>query len=103
MQLLTNAVREGTCTDDNDHGTHVAGTIAAKANNGVGVAGVSFNSNLAICKALNALGSGTTAGVANCITYLAGKGVKVISMSLGGGVLDDAADRGAQRHQRAAR
>ena len=85
MQLLTNAVREGTCTDQNDHGTHVAGTIAAKANNGVGVAGVSFNSQLAICHALNALGSGTTAGVANCITYLAGKGVKIISMSLGGG------------------
>jgi thermitase len=85
VALLTNRVREGSCADDNDHGTHVAGTIAAKANNGVGVAGVSFNSNLAICKALNALGSGTTAGVANCITYLAGKGAKVISMSLGGG------------------
>jgi thermitase len=78
-------VTEGSCTDQNDHGTHVAGTIAAKANNGVGVAGVSFNSQLAICKALNAAGSGTTAGVANCITYLAGKGVKIISMSLGGG------------------
>ena len=85
VQLLTNRVREGSCADQNDHGTHVAGTIAAKANNGLGVAGVSFNSSLAICKALNAAGSGTTAGVANCITYLAGKGVKVISMSLGGG------------------
>jgi thermitase len=84
-QLLTNRVTEGSCTDMNDHGTHVAGTIAAKANNGVGVAGVSFNSQLAICQALNAAGSGTTAGVANCITYLAGKGVKIISMSLGGG------------------
>jgi thermitase len=83
--LLTNAVSEGSCTDMNDHGTHVAGTIAAKAHNGVGVAGVSFNSQLAICQALNAVGSGTTAGVANCITYLAGKGVKIISMSLGGG------------------
>ena len=78
-------MREGTCTDQNDHGTHVAGTIGATANNGVGVAGVSFHSQFAICRALNALGSGTTAGVANCITYLAGKGVKVISMSLGGG------------------
>ena len=78
-------VTEGTCTDQNDHGTHVAGTIAAKANNSVGVAGVAFNSSLAICRALNAAGSGSTAGVANCITYLAGKGAKVISMSLGGG------------------
>ena len=78
--------REPGCADDNDHGTHVAGTIAAKANNGVGVAGVAFNAQLAICKALHgAAGTGSTAGVANCITYLAGKGAKVISMSLGGG------------------
>src|SRR3954469_19517761 len=83
--LLSSRVTEGTFTDQNDHGTHVAGTIAAKANNNVGVAGVSYNSSLAICRALNAAGSGTTSGVANCITYLAGKGVKVISMSLGGG------------------
>ncbi len=79
-------VKEGTCADDNDHGTHVAGTIAGIANNGKGVAGVAFNSSLGICKALGGpLGTGSTAGVANCITYLAGKGNKVISMSLGGG------------------
>ena len=62
----------------------MAGTIAAKANNGVGVAGVSFNSPLSICKALSSGGSGSLAGVANCITYLNQKGAKVISMSLGG-------------------
>ena len=74
------------CTDDNDHGTHVAGTIAATANNAVGVAGVSFNSPLGICKALHGvLGSGSTAGVANCITYLSSRGNRIISMSLGGG------------------
>ena len=78
------AIAENKCTDDNDHGTHVAGTIAAKANNGVGVAGVSFNSPLSICKALSSGGSGSLAGVANCITYLNQKGAKVISMSLGG-------------------
>lgn len=74
------------CNDDNGHGSHVAGTIAATANNGRGVAGVAFTSPLGICKALHgALGSGSTAGVANCITYLADRGAKVISMSLGGG------------------
>jgi thermitase len=82
---LFGTVNSGSCADDNDHGTHVAGTIAAKANNGVGVAGVAFNSSLGICKALNALGSGSTAGVANCITWLAQRGAKVISLSLGGG------------------
>ncbi len=80
------SIQEGSCADDNDHGTHVAGTIAATANNGKGVAGVSFNSQLAICKALGGpLGSGATSDVANCINWTASKGVKVISMSLGGG------------------
>jgi thermitase len=74
------------CEDDNDHGTHVSGTIAAVANNGIGVAGVAFNSSLSHCKALHGpAGAGSTSGVANCITYLASKGSSVISMSLGGG------------------
>jgi thermitase len=72
------------CADDNGHGTHVAGTAAANTNNGLGVAGVAFNSPLAICKGLNGAGAGALAGVANCITYLANNGAKIISMSLGG-------------------
>ena len=75
---------DGKCNDDNGHGTHVAGTIAANANNGSGVAGVAFNSPLAICKGLNSGGSGTLEMIANCITWLNQKGSKVISMSLGG-------------------
>jgi thermitase len=77
---------EGTCEDDNMHGTHVAGTIAAKANNATGVAGVAFNANFAICKALRtAAGTGLTSDVANCINWTHTRGAKVISMSLGGG------------------
>jgi thermitase len=75
----------GKCNDDNDHGSHVSGTVAAIANNGKGVAGVAFNSRLAECKALNSSGSGSTTGVANCIVWAAQQGVRVISMSLGGG------------------
>src|SRR5215213_1171025 len=79
-------VTSGACTDDNMHGTHVAGTIAAKANNGTGVAGVAFNSRLTICKALyTAAGTGLTSDVANCINWTHTHGAKVISMSLGGG------------------
>lgn len=77
-------IADGKCEDDHGHGTHVAGTIAATANNGKGVAGVAFNSPLAICKALNGDGSGTLDMVANCITWLNQKGSKIISMSLGG-------------------
>jgi thermitase len=79
-------VVEGACVDDSLHGTHVAGTIAAKANNATGVAGVAFNASLVICKALRGgAGVGLTSDVANCITWTHSKGAKVISMSLGGG------------------
>src|SRR5918999_897740 len=75
---------EGTCVDDNMHGTHVAGTISARTNNGVGVAGVVPNATFAICKALRtAAGTGLTSDVANCINWTHTRGAKVISMSLG--------------------
>jgi thermitase len=79
-------VVNGECTDDSLHGTHVAGTIAAKANNATGVAGVDFNASLVICKALRGgAGVGLTSDVANCINWAHTHGAKVISMSLGGG------------------
>ncbi len=70
--------------DDNGHGTHVAGIIAAKINTGDGTAmGVSKNKILAI-KVLNAQGFGTTyniaAGVKSCLKNSA---AKVINMSFG--------------------
>jgi thermitase len=80
------SIREGSCADDNDHGTHVAGTVGAIANNGVGIAGVSFDSPLVICKALGGpLGTGLTSDIANCIAWTKSKGARVISMSFGGG------------------
>ncbi len=76
----------GVCHDDNGHGSHVSGTITANTNNGQGVAGVAFNSPLVMCKALaTAAGTGLTSDIANCINWTAKQGVKVISMSLGGG------------------
>jgi thermitase len=77
-------VNDGTCADDDGHGTHVAGTIAALASNGRGIAGVAFASPLIVCKALGADGSGDTSDVAACITWAHARGAKVISLSLGG-------------------
>jgi thermitase len=83
---LGGAVVEGACIDDSLHGTHVAGTIAAKSNNATGVAGVDFTASLAICRALRGgAGVGLTSDVANCINWTHARGAKVISMSLGGG------------------
>ena len=76
------ALVPGRCADDQGHGTHVAGTAAALANNGRGVAGVSFGSPLAVCKALDARGQGSLAGIVNCVAYLGAQGAKVISLSL---------------------
>jgi thermitase len=77
-------VAEGACEDDDGHGTHVAGTIAAVAGNRTGIAGVAFSSPLIVCKALGADGSGETSDVAACIAWAHARGAKVISLSLGG-------------------
>jgi thermitase len=78
-------VTDGECADSEGHGTHVAGTIGALANNHVGVAGVAFASPLIVCRALGGPdGSGTVADVAACIRWVHDRGAKVVSMSLGG-------------------
>ncbi|MEY2441528.1 MAG: hypothetical protein QOJ46_954 [bacterium] len=77
-------VTEGDCSDAEGHGTHVAGTIGAIADNGTGIAGVAFGAPLIVCRALGADGSGTVADIAACMRWTRDKGAKVISMSLGG-------------------
>ncbi|MEO7804324.1 MAG: S8 family serine peptidase [Actinomycetota bacterium] len=77
-------VTAGACSDDNLHGTHVAGTVAATANNNVGVAGVAPNSELAIFKGLNGAGLGFLADIVAGIYWLHQQGgARIISMSLG--------------------
>src|SRR4051794_36585233 len=86
LPVLAGSIKTGSCADDNGHGSHTSGTITANTNNGKGVSGVAFNSQLAVCKALGGpLGQGSTSDVANWITWVHDRGAKVISMSLGGG------------------
>ncbi|HLD00409.1 MAG TPA: S8 family peptidase [Candidatus Nanoarchaeia archaeon] len=68
--------------DDNGHGTHVAGTIAA-ADNSIGVVGVASQASLLAAKVLNRQGSGYLSDVIAGIEYCVQNGAKVISMSLG--------------------
>jgi len=53
--------------DDNGHGTHVSGTIAASGNNGVGVIGVAWNVKVAGLKFLDAGGSGSLADAVRAV------------------------------------
>jgi thermitase len=70
--------------DDNGHGTHVSGVIAARLNNKVGIPGIS-NGNVLAIKALDFSGYGTYFEIAQAIYYAANNAsVKVINMSLGG-------------------
>lgn len=71
-------------TDDNGHGTHVAGIAAAATNNGVGIAGVGYQTRIMPVKVLDAGGGGSTSDVAAGINFAINNGAKVISMSLGG-------------------
>lgn len=75
--------------DNNGHGTHVAGTIAAAENN-TGVLGVAPLVKLLVLKVLKRDGSGTYQGIIDAIDYAVawrgpnGERVRIISMSLGG-------------------
>jgi len=73
--------------DQNGHGTHVAGTVAA-LNNTIGVVGVAAGAKVVAVRVLDRKGSGTTAGVIAGVDYVAANGVAgdVANMSLGGGV-----------------
>lgn len=67
------------------HGTHVAGTVAAVAGNGIGVAGVAPDATIVPVRVLGGDGSGTGADIAAGIRWSADLGVDVINMSLGSG------------------
>lgn len=69
--------------DDHFHGTHCAGTIGAKGDNGQGVAGVNWTVKLLPIKVLSSGGSGTLASVASGMAYAVLRGAKIMSMSLG--------------------
>lgn len=85
------AVGDGDPDDYTDHGTHVAGTIAAAANNGIGVAGVAPEAKVMAVRVLDASGSGPWSAIFNGIDYAARNGADVINLSLGG-PLEDPSD-----------
>jgi thermitase len=70
--------------DFNLHGSHVAGTAAAVANNSLGVAGVAPQAQIMGVRVLDAEGGGPSSAIANGIAFAANAGAGVINLSLGG-------------------
>lgn len=88
---------------EDDHGTHVAGTIAGTGGNGLGVTGVSWRSRVMALKFLGPGGSGYVSDAVAALDYAVRQGVRVSNNSWGGPTssrtLRDAIDRaGAAGH-----
>ena len=71
-------------TDDEGHGTAVAGVIAARTNNQIGQAGICWSCTILPLKALNAQGIGDDASIAAAIVRATDAGARIINLSLGG-------------------
>jgi serine protease len=67
--------------DENGHGTHVAGTIAEKTNNGIGLTGLAFRAKLMPVRVLDAQGQGRADEIAKGIRFAVANGADVINMS----------------------
>jgi subtilisin family serine protease len=74
---------DGDPMDDDDHGTHVAGTIGAVGNNNLGVAGVSWDVRIMALKFISGFG-GSTEDAISCIEYAVLMDADIMSNSWGG-------------------
>ena len=75
---------DGDPQDDNGHGTHVAGIIAAQGNNGIGIIGVAPNAQIMAIKAAQYSGALTSTDISEAILYAYQQGADIINMSFGG-------------------
>lgn len=80
---------KGDSTDDNGHGSHCAGTIGAKGDDGQGLVGVSWDVSLMAIKFLDKNGSGTLANALKSVDYARTMGAHIMSNSWGGGGVSD--------------
>ena len=72
----------GSGQDDNGHGTHVAGIVAAVRGNGVGIAGIAPDADLVVAKVVSASGLATVTDVVAGIEWVVDHGARVVNLSL---------------------
>jgi subtilisin family serine protease len=82
----------GNVQDNNGHGTHVTGILAASGNSGAGVVGVNWHAQIMPLKILAADGSGTLDAAVAAVYFAADHGARVINASWGGAMPDQALD-----------
>ena len=75
---------DGHPSDPNGHGTHGIGTIAARAGDGTGIAGVSPAGKVVALRVLDAIGLGASDSIARAIVYAGGIGADVANLSIVG-------------------
>ena len=78
----------GNPSDDNGHGTHVAGIIGAVGNNGVDGSGVAWSVQLMPLKFLNSSGQGSTSGEIICLDFALANGAQILNGSFGAPMYD---------------
>lgn len=71
-------------SDDNGHGTLVAGILGASVNNNIGIAGTNWQISLMPLKALDETGKGDAATISEAIVWAADHGAKFVNLSIGG-------------------
>lgn len=69
--------------DNESHGTHVAGTIAAVGNNGIGITGVTWTAEIMVLRFLDGFGAGFVSDEVAAIDYAIAKGAQIINASFG--------------------
>jgi subtilisin family serine protease len=74
--------------DDNSHGTHISGLLAAKRD-GVGITGTAPTAKIMPLKILNSTGVGKISDEINAINYAVANGAKIINISFGGQQIND--------------
>jgi subtilisin family serine protease len=77
-------VNGGEPGDANGHGTHVAGTIAAVADNGIGIAGMAPAARVAALRVLDDQGEGYSSDIASAFAYAGSRGLRIVNASLSG-------------------